>query len=121
MLASIQKRLQKINEYKEENKKTKELLDQELENSETYQEATKKAKEVATQKRNIKEKIFERPENDKLVWKIKENREEIKIQQDILAQELVQYYQKTKSNEIKDIEGKKFRFELKAKLSKLEE
>lgn len=120
-IIAIQKRIQKINEYKDENKKTKELLDAALENSDIYKEAHKKSKEVASQKKQIKDKILESPENDKLVWKIKENQEEIKIQKEILAQELVEYYQKEKTNEINDIDGNKLKFELSANLKKLNE
>lgn len=120
-ITAIQKRIQKINEYKDENKKTKELLDTALENSEIYQEINKKAKAVAQEKRQAKEKIFESPENDKLVWKIKENKEEIKIQREILAQELVDYMKKNKTNEIDDIDGNKFRFEISVNLKKLNE
>lgn len=120
-IVSIQKRIQKINEYKDENKKTKELLDNELKNSDMYQEALKKTKEANSYKKQIKDKIFERPENDKLLWKIKENLEEVKIQKEILAQELVEYYQHNKTNEINDIEGNKFRFEISVNLKKLNE
>ncbi|MDD3688195.1 MAG: hypothetical protein PHE56_15715 [Bacteroidales bacterium] len=118
-IASIQKRIQKINEYKDENKKTKELLDAALDGSEIYQEVNKKSKSVAQEKRQVKEKIFESPENDKLVWKIKENQEEIKIQKEILAQELVDYMKKNNTNEISDIEGNKMRFEISVSLKKL--
>ncbi len=120
-IIAIQKRIQKITEYKDENKKTKELLDAALENSEIYQEAHQKSKEIASQKKQIKERIFESPENDKLVWKIKENNEEVKIQREILAQELIEYSQKNKTNEINDIDGNKFRFELSVNLKKLNE
>jgi hypothetical protein len=117
-ILSIQKRMQKINEYKDEIKKTKEMIDNILENSDIYKEAVKKAKETANQKKQAKETILEQPENDKLVWKIKENQEEIKIQKEILVQELIEYYQKTKSNEIKDLNGEIVKFQMSVNFKK---
>lgn len=115
-IAQIQKRIRQINEYKDEIKKSKELIDDQLENNDEYREATKKAKEVAAAKRRIKEEIMNKAENEKIAWDMKEAKEEINTLKQILSTELVEYYQKNNTDEITDENGEKIKFSFSVKL-----
>ena len=75
-------------------------------------------KQATKLKKEIKEKIMSQPNMEELEWKIKENREEIKINNQILAEELSKYYIKNKSNQIEDADGEIRTFEISVKLSK---
>lgn len=114
-ISNIQNRLKVIEDYKNENKKAKELLKGSLENNEKFVEISEAVKDATTLKKKMKDEIYALPENEKLVWQIKENQEEIKINEEILSTELLSYYQKSKSNEIKDHKGVPRRFQLSVK------
>lgn len=118
-ISKIQKRITQINEYKEEIKKSNELINSQLENDTEYQEAVRKAKEISATKKRIKENILEDPSNEKIVWNIKEAKEEIQTQEQILSSELINYYQKNNTDEILDENGEKIKFKISIKLSKL--
>lgn len=117
-LEKIQKRIKILEKYKEENKKSREMIKDTLESDDKYQEALETSKQAAKLKKEIKERIMEQPNMEELQWKIKENREEIKINNQILAQELSQYMQKTNSNQIEDDTGEIRTFEMSVKLSR---
>ncbi len=117
-ISEIQKRIKIIEDYKEENKKSLEMIKSTLENDSKYSEVLETAKEANKLKKEIKDKIMGEPNMEELYWKIKENREEIKINNQILAQQLSQYLNTTKTNQIEDSEGQLRTFEISVKLSK---
>lgn len=115
-IPQIQKRIQKIEEYKIQIQKAKEVIDEQLQSHPGYEQANKKSKEAQAEKKRIKEEVLSRPENDKLVWEIKENKEEIATLEQILSQELVEYYQKNKEDSIEDANGEKRKFRISVKI-----
>ena len=116
-IATIQQRIHKIEEYKEEIKKAKNILDDQITSHPAYELANKKTKEAAAEKKRIKEEIYAKTENDKLVWEIKENKEEISTLEEILAGELVEFYQTSKTDKIPDVNGEERKFKISIKLS----
>lgn len=116
-ISTIQKRIKMIEEYKEEIRKATEILKDQLDNHPEFAEATTKAKEAAAAKKRIKTEVLARKENEKIAWDIKENTEEIKAAQEILAGELIEFYQQNRSDSIEDAEGKKRKFKISVKLS----
>lgn len=115
-IQTIKKRIAHIEGCREEIKKIKEIIDGQLEGNTEYQEAHKKSKEATSAKKRIKEEVLAKPENEKLSFEVKENQEEIKTEEQILATELVEYYQKNNSDEIEDDAGQKRKFKISVKL-----
>lgn len=114
--ATIRNRMRMIDELEEENKVSKELLKSALENNEEYTAAAQETKEALTKRRRIKEKILEEPENKKVNENIKANKEEIKALHEILSAELVEYYQKNKTDQIEDSNGVQRKFKVIVKI-----
>jgi len=115
-ISTIKNRMKMIDELEEENKVSKELLKSALENDEEYVVAAKETKETLAKRRRIKEKILEEPENKKVNENIKANKEEIKTLHEILSAELVEYYQKNKTDQIEDSNGVQRKFKVVVKL-----
>lgn len=115
-LEQIKKRIQLIEKYKKEIKTAKELLKSELDNDSNYQTALEKANEAGTDKKRIKNEIMGLPQNEKILWEIKENQEEITILEEALSQELVDFYSKEKKDEIQDSNGQMRKFKIVVKL-----
>jgi len=113
---TIRNRMKMIDELEEENKISKELLKSALENDENFCAAAKKTKEALAKRRRIKEKIMEEAGNKKVSENIKANKEEIATLQEILSSELVEYYQKNKTDQIEDSNGVQRKFKIVVKL-----
>ena len=116
-IAKIQQRIQKLEEYKIEIQKAKEILDDQISGHPAYETANQKSKEASSEKKRIKEEILAKPENDKLVWEIKENKEEIATLEQILAGELIEFYQTSKTDKIQDINGEERKFKISIKVA----
>jgi hypothetical protein len=116
-IPEIQKRIELLDKLVNENKISNEMLKSELETDPEYNEANSTWKELNTKKKRIKETILATGSNKELVDKIKENQEEINAAKEILAQELMQVYQTSKSNEIEDATGQIRKFKLNCHLS----
>lgn len=115
-IGKIQREMEKIEKLKEEIKASKELIKDQLDDNAEYAEANKKGKEIASKKKRLKEEILAKPENEKVVWDIKENQEEIKVSEEILAGELVEYYQSAKTDRIEDANGESRKFKISVKI-----
>lgn len=115
-LATVQRRIALMEKYKEEIKIAKEALRQELESDELYQEAARKARETATAKKQVKDQIWSTPNNRKLLDDVLANTEEINTLQEILNEELMEYYQTHQTDEIPDEHGELLKLKVIVKL-----
>lgn len=114
-IVTIHKRMIEVENYKKENKVAREAMKSELENNSTYLEICEEVK-VATEKRNrLKTEILAKPEVEKLVFDIHENKEEIDTLEEILSAELMEYCKDGKK-EIEDPDGEKREIKLFAKI-----
>jgi hypothetical protein len=113
---SIQKRLQTIDQYKQENKAAKGMLKGELENSVEYVEAEQEAKEMTLKKKRLRDEIYNMPANQKLLEEIKHNNEEIATLEEILSAELFESYKENNVDEVVDHNGETRKFKIVVKL-----
>lgn len=113
---SIQKRLQTIDQYKQENKAAKGMLKGELENSVEYVEAEQEAKEMTLKKKRLRDEIYNMPANQKLLEEIKHNNEEIATLEEILSAELFESYKENNVDEVVDHNGETRKLKIVVKL-----
>lgn len=116
-LAQIAKRISLLEKYSKEIRDAKEMLKEELLNDEAFVEAEKEATEANNKKKKIKDEIFAKGPNQKLLAEIKGNAEEITLLREILSAELVQVYKETDAEEILDQDGEARKFKLNVKLA----
>ncbi len=114
-ISSIQKRIKMIEDLEGENRTLKDVIDSQLEADGVYQEAAKEAKQKALEKKSARDRVLSDPGNQKTVSDIKANQEEISTLKEILSTELVDFYSKSKQDEIDDGSGvaRKFKFSVK--------
>ncbi len=113
---TIVRRVGLIQKYKEEIKIAKVTLKQALEEDEVYVQLDKEAKEANLKKKQIKDQIWGRPEFRKIRDDILSNNEEIATLQEILNEELMEYYQENESGELIGEDGQPIKFKMIAKL-----
>lgn len=113
---SILKRLKIINDLKEEIGKVKALYDESLEDDNSLQEAEEQAEKIKNELKERKLKVFAKPEVQEMNFKLKELKDELKENNEILAQELADYYKESGSLQITDEEGNQKRIKFSAKL-----
>lgn len=114
-ISSIQKRIKMIEDLEAENRTSKDILDSQLEADGVYQEAAKEAKQKALDKKSARDRVLSDAGNQKVISDIKANQEEIATLKEILSTELVDFYNKSKQDEIDDGSGvaRKFKFSVK--------
>ncbi len=115
-LSIIRERMEQLESLKEENKVAREALRNELENDNDYQAVCEEFKAVADKRKRFRETIWSKPETQKLILDIKENREEINTLEEILSSELMEYYSEKKVDEIEDRTGEARKFKVSVKL-----
>jgi len=115
-IATIQRRIEIIAEYEKEMKTAKEMLKSELDNDESFTKATEEYKQTVQKRKRIKDEILNRPDNKKLVDEIKHNSEEVSSLREILSTELIDLYQKNKTDQIEDGKGNHLQVVFSAKL-----
>jgi len=115
-LSVIKERIKIIEELEEENRKAKELLKSALENDSSYTQIAQEAKSATKKKKELKDAIYAQESNAKLVEDIRENMDEIKTLQEILAVELMDFHEKNKTDEFVDASGEKRKFVFTVKL-----
>lgn len=115
-IAAIQRRIETIENLEKEIRTTKEMLKAELENEPEYLKTTGEAKEAAAKKKMLREEILTRGTNQKMVDDIKANTEEMKTLKEILSAELMEVYQKDKTDMIPDAYGHTRKFKILVKL-----
>ena len=115
-LSTIQRRIEIINEYEKEMKTAKEMLKAELDNDESFTKATEEYKLMVQKRKRIKDEVLNRADNKKLVDEIKHNAEEVSSLREILSTELIELYQKNKTDQIDDGKGNHLQVVFSAKL-----
>lgn len=116
-IATIQRRIGMIQKLQEEIKIAKGALKQVLEDDSAYKTVAEEAKQAASKKKQIKDQIWGSQANRALLEDIKVNTEEITTLQDILNQELVDYYHANGGKqEIEDESGNPIKFKVIVKL-----
>ena len=108
----ILKRLKIIQDLHEELDKMKEHYDDALESNAPYQELKVELSKIREESKVKQEKILNNSSYKGLSEQIKEKRQELKENNEILAQELIEYYKENGTLEIQDHEGnvKKMKF-----------
>ena len=115
-IETIQKRIQILEKYEEENRQAREMINSELESDDAYRQAVEEVKEIGKKKKLIKQEIMARDNNVQLGYTIKQNNEEISAIKEILSVELVQYYTKNQTDKFTDASGETRLFKLNVKL-----
>ena len=116
-LSIIRERLGQVETLRQENKIARQALQNELDNETEYTQVCEELKAVLDKRKRIRETIWSKPETQKLILDIKENREELSTLQEILSTELMEYYSESKSDEIEDHNGEKRKFKLTIKFA----
>lgn len=116
-LSTIQKRIELIDKLTEENRVSSEMLKSELETDPDYSQVQSQWKELNSKKKRLKDELLSKGSNQELSEKIKENKEEISVNKEILSEELISLYQTSKTNEVYDTSGQMRKFKLSVSLS----
>lgn len=104
-LETVRRRLVILEKAREELKKAKEMYDDIFINDPLYQEADKEVKEISKKKKEVQARIARQPNVASLNAKIKEVKDHIKDNEEVLSQELIEYYRTAGVTEIEDAEG----------------
>jgi len=112
----IKKRIEIIDKINDDVKKAKEMLKSALDNDSAYQQAAEENKVAASKKKQMRDEVYNLPEHRKVVEQIKDSNEEIGALKEILAEELIEYRQASKTESIQDKDGQTRYFKLSCKL-----
>lgn len=109
---AIKRRLQTIQDLKNEISKIKALYEEKLDEDDRYQEIQEEATKMRAEIKDKKVRVMDKPEYLEYDEELKDLRREIKEHKAVLAQELADYYRESGKMEITDLEGntKKVRF-----------
>jgi hypothetical protein len=114
-IETITKRLKILSDLQDEMNKIKALYDESLENDAAYQAVKEENAKIAAEAKEKKEKVTSSPTLKNMDEQMKELRDDIKENKEVLAQELADYYKDSGSLEITDAEGniKRIKFSVK--------
>ncbi len=112
----ITNRLKIINDISDEIKKVKAIYTETLEEDQSYIELQEERKKIREQSRTQKLRALNNPNFSEYELQLKELREDMKENKEILAQELADYYKESGKMEIVDEEGHTRRIVFSAKL-----
>jgi hypothetical protein len=109
---AITRRLQTINDLKDEIGKIKALYEEKLDEDDRYQEMQEENKKLKEQIKDKKVRVMAKEEYKDYEEQIKDLRREVREHRAVLAQELADYYRESGRLEIEDPEGntKKIKF-----------
>ena len=116
--ASIEKRLEMLEQSEQEYKTHKEMLNDALANDSELVELEEKMKDAKRRHLLQKETVLNEPENRKIQEKMKDVAQEIKDTKKLLADELIAYFMKNNSLEYIDGKGNKRRISVSAKFAR---
>ena len=105
-----------LEKAREEYKKAKEMYDDTFVNDPDFQEADKEVKEVSKKKKEIQARLARQPHVASLNAKLKEVKDHIKENEEVLSQELIEYYRTAGVTEIEDADGNVQEFAIVIKL-----
>ncbi|MCX6810060.1 MAG: hypothetical protein NTZ65_04965 [Candidatus Berkelbacteria bacterium] len=111
-LSVVRERIKIVEDLEEENRKSKEMIKSVLENDLEYQKVAQQSKELNKRKKRLKDELLSEEGNQKLVEDIKANLDEINTLREILSVELMEYYAKNQTDEIKDANGEQRKFKV---------
>lgn len=112
----IAKRITIIEKLKAEKQTTKDMIEDTLINNDEYRKLEMQAEALRDDLKAKKSEILALESNEKVVSKMKEIAQDIKEEQEVLVEELVEYYRQTKSLEIESEDGKKMKLKFSARL-----
>jgi hypothetical protein len=101
----IEKRLLILNDLQGELNGLKEQYNDMLENDAQFQQVQEELTKIKTEAKEKQEKLLSNGVSKAIVEQMKEKRQEIKENKEILSQELVDYYKESGSMEIEDADG----------------
>ncbi len=113
---ALPRRISLIEKYKADIKVAKETLKQALKESPEYDAAVVEAQAATQKKKQIQDQIWSSAEYQSLLWKIKEDQEEIAALEEILTTELMHLYQTQNIDEVPDENGEPRKFKVSVKL-----
>lgn len=114
--STISKRIQVIEDLKTQRQSAKEMIDDILINEDEYRKLKLQLESLQGDLKAKKLEVLNRSENEKLVVKVKEINQDLKEEQEILVDELVEYYRQTQKSEIESSDGTKMKLKFSARL-----
>lgn len=114
--AALPRRISMIEKYKADIKIAKETLKQALQESPEYEAAVVEVQAATQKKKQIKDQIWASADHQSLLWKIKEDQEEIAALEEILTTELMHLYKTQNIEEVPDENGEPRKFKVSVKL-----
>lgn len=115
-LETVRRRLTILDKAREELKKLNEMHQDVYTNDAFYNDAEAVVKDAQKRKKEVKSTIEKKPEAAQISGKVKDLREQIKDNEDMLSQELMEYYRTSGVTEIEDADGNVQEFTIKVKL-----
>ena len=116
-LSQIKQRIEVMEKIKADIKTAKNMLKDASDNDTLYQEAVEEAKVGVNKKKQLRDEIYNQPENKKLVDQIKKDAEELQVLNEMLSEELIEYRQEHKTESIEGLDGKLRHFKLSVRLT----
>jgi len=104
-LETVRRRMTIIEKSKEEFKKLKEMYDSALMNNTVYVEADKAVKDTTNKRKLVANQLIKQPGMAETIGKMKAIKEQIKENEESLANELMEYYRTAGVTEIEDENG----------------
>jgi hypothetical protein len=104
-LEIVRRRLTIIEKAKEELKQFKEMHDDALGNDPLYKKADDLVKEATQKRKDIQTELSKQPAIAEVVGKVKDLKEQMRSNQESLAEELMEYYRTAGVTEIEDENG----------------
>lgn len=115
-IETITKRLKILSDLQDEINKIKTLYEESLENDAAFQKVQEEINKVKAEMKEKKDKVTASPTLKNMDEQLKQLREDIKENKEILAQELADYYKDSGSLEIVDEDGNTKRIKFSYKL-----
>lgn len=115
-MSNIAKYISTIQKLKVESNEAKAMLDDALENNSEYRELAETKKNSARECAIVKEQILNEPGNAELEKKLKDLRQEMSEEKELLSQELAVHLAKEGKSEITLPDGTTYTFKLSATL-----
>ena len=117
---AISKRITIIEKLKQEKQTTKDMIDDALVNNDEYRKLEMEADALRDDLKSKRSESLALESNEKVVSKMKEIAGDLKEEQEILVEELIEYYRQTQKTEILSNDGKKMKLKFSARLIPLE-
>lgn len=117
---AMSKRITIIEKLKQEKQTTKDMIDDALVNNDEFRKLEMEAEALRDDLKAKRSEILALESNEKVVLKMKEISGDLKEEQEILVEELIEYYRQTQKTEILSNDGKKMKLKFSARLIPIE-